>query len=248
VRAYTDAALTAHANDKRYTVFQLVELIGPATTYRYTDAPISIVWGGFTWTNVWFSGSELVTDGDGEVTATLTFEDVSRTIRTLALANNLNTFAVRLSEVWADANNTTFGQDVLLWGKCDGVRCDGSDTEDPRAAITVRGLFADSAVGIGPLQDFIKNCRYQQFKGPQCKYAGAQVFCDRQYSTCLNVMANTINFGGFRFALGADARIQWGTNVGSMDTRPVPSYTPAPPPSSPPAPTQWINDPKPAGA
>lgn len=240
-----DAGIEAHLADGRYTVFQLCELIGPSTTYRYTDAPISIVWGGNVYTNLWFSISEVVTDADGEVSATVTFEDVSLTIRTLAFANDLNLFSIKVSEVWADTTNTLFGQDTKIYGKSDGVRCEGEDTDSPRAAIAIRGLFADSANGIGPLQDYTKSCRYQQFKGPQCKYVGSQTFCDRQYATCLTTMANTINYGGFRFALGPDVNIQWGTNVGSTGDRGwiVPAYTLPPPPSIPSTP--WINDPKP---
>lgn len=229
-----DANIEAHLNDARYTVFLLLELISPTNvTTRFTDAPIAIVWGGFTWANVWFSSSEIVVDGEGETSATINMEDTSRTLRSLAFSNDLNKYSVRLSEVWADASNTLFGQDVRIYGKCDGVRCEGEDTDDPRAVLAVRGLFADSAVGIGPLQDYTKTCRYKQFKGAQCKYAGAQTFCDRLYATCVNVMANQINFGGFRFALGPDQKIQWGTNSGSTKGRPVEAYAPPPPPVTP---------------
>jgi len=39
-------------------------------------------------------------------------------------------------------------------------------------------------------------CRFKEFKGALCKYAGAETSCDRTLETCRDTMANSINFGG----------------------------------------------------
>jgi len=40
------------------------------------------------------------------------------------------------------------------------------------------------------------SCKYKQFKGVRCQYAGAETSCDRTLDTCRNTMNNSINFGG----------------------------------------------------
>lgn len=221
-----DVNIEAHLDDGRYVVFQIAELIGPSATYRFTDAPLPIVWGGNTYANVWFSTGEMVLDNDGEVNCTVTFEDVSHTLRGIVFANDMNRFELKVSEVWADATNTLFGQDLTVDGTCDGVKCSGDEENNPICTIQVRGLWASSAVAIGPMQDYTRNCRYQQFKGPQCKYAGVQTACDRLFTTCDTVMLNRINFGGFRWALGPDQKVAWGTGTSSIGNRPAINYNP----------------------
>ena len=49
-----------------------------------------------------------------------------------------------------------------------------------------------------PRNKVYKNiCRYYDFKGDRCQYAGAETTCDRSLDTCRNTMDNSINFGGF---------------------------------------------------
>lgn len=228
------AAWYASGANVKYTVFTVTELIGPSTTYRYTNAPIPITWGGFTWTNLSFALSQMVIDADGEAACTITFEDASRTIRGIALANDLNQFQVKVKEVWANEANTLFGEDLIFYGSCDGVLCSGEDDPNPSATLALRGLFADSAQATGPTQNYTINCRYEQFKGLQCKYVGAAVSCDRLYATCAAMVRTDgtpqqINFGGFRFVLGEGERVQWGPLEGDgYGLRDVPFFTPPP--------------------
>ena len=49
-----------------------------------------------------------------------------------------------------------------------------------------------------PRNKVYKNiCRYYDFGGDRCQYAGAETTCDRSLDTCRNTMDNSINFGGF---------------------------------------------------
>lgn len=44
----------------------------------------------------------------------------------------------------------------------------------------------------------VGSCRWNIFKGIECKYAGSQTACDRTYTTCSNY-GNNLNYGGFRW-------------------------------------------------
>ena len=49
-----------------------------------------------------------------------------------------------------------------------------------------------------PRNKVYKNiCRYNDFKGDRCQYAGAETSCDRSLDTCRNTMNNSEHFGGF---------------------------------------------------
>ena len=49
-----------------------------------------------------------------------------------------------------------------------------------------------------PRNKVYKNiCRFNDFKGARCKYAGIETTCDRSLYTCRNTMDNSENFGGF---------------------------------------------------
>lgn len=224
--------------DRRYTAFMLVELVGASVTYRFTDAPLPIVWNGYTWTNCWFLPSEFVIDGDGEVAGTVVFEDATRTIRTLAMSTDLSQFVLKLYEVWADATNTKFGQDEIVRGQVEDVTCDAEDTEFPVATITLTSVFASSAAGMGPRQMWDKNCTYEEFKGPECGAVTAATFCDRLYGTCVG-FGNQKRYGGARFVLGEGETIAWGVNTGKTTTRPVRAPEPPPPSSGAPPPTSY---------
>lgn len=225
------AGVDTHLGDARSTVFHLIELIGTTTTYRYTDAPIAVTYGGNTYSNISFTLGDFVVDGDGELSTSVTFEDASRTIRTLAFSENLAQFAIKAWEVWADAENTFYGADLIFHGMCDGVRCEREDSPEPVATIAVRGVYGASAQGIGPTQEYSRTCRYKQFKGVECKYAGAATTCDRSYATCQSYR-NQVNFGGFRFALDPGTTIQWGSNEPQpVEQRYSPPYEPSPAPS-----------------
>lgn len=233
-----DATINAHLNDGRYVVFQLIQITTAAATYRYTDAPLTIIWNGFTWAREWFVMSEVVIDADGELAASVTFEDASLTLRGVALGDDMQEAVIKVYEVWADATNSVFGQDLVIQGSADGCKCDGEDTQNPTATIAIRGVHASTAVAVGPTQDYTRNCRYQQFKGPQClgsnptltRFGGA-TFCDRLYPTCVG-FTNQMNFGGFRFALGPGNVVQWGT-AAALTTAPRPQQPVVPPPDPP---------------
>lgn len=61
------------------------------------------------------------------------------------------------------------------------------------------------------LSNHSASCRWKVFKGTECTYSGAETWCDRSYERCL-VLANSANFGGFRFLPSIEkAVIKWGT-------------------------------------
>lgn len=224
-----DAGFAAHINDEHIVTFTLCQIDGAAVTYRFTNAPLDLLWGGFLWSHIDFELQELVIDPDGELATSLTFENVSQTIQTIALVEDFQERVLTVWEVWADASSAIYGQDLLIYGSTDGCKCSGWDTGNPVATIGVRSVHAISDNVAGPRQDYTVNCRYDEFKGPQCKYAGLVTACDRLYSTCL-ALGNTPNFGGFRYVLGPNETFTWGTVKGPIVMRPQPPLEPPPPP------------------
>lgn len=54
------------------------------------------------------------------------------------------------------------------------------------------------------------SCRWKEFKGTECGYAGSETWCDRTYARC-EVLSNTASFGGFRWLPSiVDKEIWWG--------------------------------------
>lgn len=55
-------------------------------------------------------------------------------------------------------------------------------------------------------------CRWQEFKGEECGYSGAETWCDRTYERCY-ALSNQANFGGFRWLPRImNKTIWWGRN------------------------------------
>lgn len=49
-----------------------------------------------------------------------------------------------------------------------------------------------------PRRTYAPTCTWARFKDTNCGYGGAETICDRTYDRC-TVLANTANFGGFRW-------------------------------------------------
>lgn len=61
-----------------------------------------------------------------------------------------------------------------------------------------------------PLSLHSVSCRWKQFKGTECGYAGEGTWCDRTYTRCED-LGNAPNFGGFRWLPSImDKEIWWG--------------------------------------
>lgn len=61
-----------------------------------------------------------------------------------------------------------------------------------------------------PLALHSVSCRWKEFKGTECTYAGAGTWCDRTYTRCED-LANQANYGGFRWLPSImDKEIWWG--------------------------------------
>jgi hypothetical protein len=59
-----------------------------------------------------------------------------------------------------------------------------------------------------PLSLHSVSCRWKDFKGTECGYAGAATWCDRTYSRC-ETLVNTVNFGGFRWLPSIMDKVFW---------------------------------------
>ena len=79
----------------------------------------------------------------------------------------------------------------------------------PNITLQLRGDRRLNArpMGGGPMT---QSCRHRVFKGPRCKYAGADTTCDRSWNDCTS-KSNTANFGGIRRAPRAGETIEIAT-------------------------------------
>ena len=78
---------------------------------------------------------------------------------------------------------------------------------EPKASITLVNEFI--LWNKKTLRKHQSACRWP-FKGTECKYAGAETWCDQSYARC-TVLNNTDNFGGFRWLPDLMEReIYWG--------------------------------------
>lgn len=60
------------------------------------------------------------------------------------------------------------------------------------------------------------SCRWKEFKGTECAYAGAEIWCDRTYTRCV-ALGNQANFGGFRWLPSiVNKQIWWGRQMSGV--------------------------------
>jgi hypothetical protein len=87
---------------------------------------------------------------------------------------------------------------------------DGWDLDEEKVSITVASELV--RWNQKTLAKHSPSCRWKKFKGTECAYAGAEVWCDRTYTRCAQLV-NTANFGGFRWLPSIQEKeIWWGRN------------------------------------
>jgi hypothetical protein len=59
------------------------------------------------------------------------------------------------------------------------------------------------------------SCPWKVFTGTECQYAGAETWCDRQYTRCV-ALGNIANFGGERWVPSIIDKIIWWGRTGSI--------------------------------
>lgn len=131
----------------------------------------------------------------------MSVDNVDRTLSAIFLENTIeeNTASIYLGVL--DVSGGMLGSVEVFTGEVDAWELNESDLR-----LTIGSIFTRwSQQSYGKHSS---SCRWKKFKGAECKYAGAETWCDRSYSRCLD-LSNTANFGGFRFLPDLETRTIW---------------------------------------
>lgn len=111
---------------------------------------------------------------------------------------------VVLQQVLLNANNQPIGEPIV-WFR--GTIDEWSLNEEKVSFTVASELVQWSQKTLGKHS---ASCRWREFAGTRCAYAGAKTWCDRSYTRCV-ALGNQNNFGGFRWLPSiVDAEIWWG--------------------------------------
>ena len=95
-------------------------------------------------------------------------------------------------------------QEVIFLGIVDSVSYD-----EEKTTFSVFNIFAFWSRRV-PRRKYSPKCQWEFKDTVNCKYSGAQTWCDKTYSRC-TTLNNIVNFGGFRWITSLiDKDIWWG--------------------------------------
>ena len=210
--------------------FKTLELYIDSTYYRYTDCDVpvnlgtyleivwepGIEWGGHVeWSRVvgtpeiyyprWFeveavkySMVDIVDQMQVEID-NLDYEMTPAFVGSTPRGDAMEYRQVLLS----DTGFVIAGSILVFQGEIDSYTLD-----EETIKMTATSQF--HAWGQRTLARHSSSCRWKEFKGTECGYAGDVSWCDRTYGRCQEV-GNSANFGGFRFLPDLiSAEIWWG--------------------------------------
>lgn len=200
-----DAGVLAELEAKELRPFVLLHMNVDGTDYRHTDCDVPIVYGGnryepypFAIEQARYSMADIVDS------ITIDIDTLDRTYVAAFVGGTPQGSDVVVYGVVLDASYDIIGTATTLFqGEIDSWSLD-----EKRLTISVTSEMVQWTEKT--LNIHSSNCRWQEFKGTECGYAGAATWCDRTYTRC-STLANTDNFGGFRFlAALTDKTIWWG--------------------------------------
>lgn len=189
------SALIAEMNkiDSPHSIHELfeIQLSEASTTLRYNLGNESVVWDGSTWEPFSIRAGEASETSDGDLpVVSIDISNIGRLVQTRveAATNGLvgDTMIVRAVHSNNLAETTPY---VTLNYQILEVSC----TPD---WCTFK-LGSENFFFMQFPRNILKRsvCRYTEFTGDFCKYAGASTSCDRKFNTCISY-SNSSNFGG----------------------------------------------------
>jgi hypothetical protein len=200
-----NASIISELQAEELRPFLLLAMTIDSTTYRYTDCDVPIHLTntynplGFKFSNVKYSLSNVVDKVDIEV------DNIDSVQTALFVDGTPQGGAVVLSGVYLDADLKIVNAEAvtLFEGEIDSWNLSESSLR-----VTVTSIFYNW--NQRTLSKHSPSCRWKEFKSTECDYAGGQTWCDRTYDRCI-VLANTTNYGGFRWLPSiVDKEIWWG--------------------------------------
>jgi len=201
-----DSNILAELAKQELRPFYLLDMYIDSTHYRYTDCDVPIVFDSNTYTPLGFSIGGVNYSSQNIVDSVdITIDNLDSVMTSIFIGGTPQGSTVTLALILLDssyaivgsASATVFEGTIDTW-----------DLDEERCSITLTSLFSQWAQKT--LSKHSPSCRWKEFKGTECGYAGAQTWCDRTYARC-QALGNTDNFGGFRWLPSIiDKEIWWG--------------------------------------
>jgi hypothetical protein len=137
---------------------------------------------------------------------TLTIDDVNREIYAQMITRPVFGVSFEMILLVLDRYQSTLSSTVLFRGLVDGWEYSPGSMRINIVSLLIQWTRRTTKY-------FSASCRWQKFKGLECKYSGSGSFCDRSYDQC-TVYGNTANFGGFRWLPSlSDKRLRTGSTT-----------------------------------
>jgi hypothetical protein len=192
--------------------------VSTAKILHFTDAGIDITFAGEWWLARRFTYPEVEKSYEASADSTkLTLDNVDGYFTRLTRDTDLRKSATIIYTVWLDDNMKVVGATAE------------SDLRCVLYGLWDRSEVVDSKIEVDILDQSIKSkyCRLRRhspncqwiFKGDDCRYAGAETWCDFTAARCVT-LANYANFGGFQWLLDLkNKEISWGGKTKSWKYR-----------------------------
>jgi len=177
--------------------------------YKYTtlDVPITLaveggpdgdyVSRGFEFESINYTLSNVMDD------CTLRIDNLDSVLTSVFVDGTIEETTATVYLGLLDTDNTVLGTVSMFTGEVDSF-----DLDETEVRLVIGSIF--TRWGNQAYNKHSASCRWKVFKGDECGYAGAQTWCDRSYVRCV-ALANTANFGGFRFLPSIEnKKIWWG--------------------------------------
>ena len=161
-------------------------------------SPRAMTPGNFSYSlgNIVDSASLSISNEDDTLTSTLMTGDVQGSDVTIYL-------------VYLDSNNENLGNPITLFlGSVDAWTMSEGNVE-----LTITSDLARWSKRT--FNQHQSSCRWKEFKGTQCGYAGGETVCNRTFTRCAE-LSNTAHYGGFRWLPYIERKsVVWGDSSGN---------------------------------
>lgn len=207
-----NAAVLKELGKEELRPFVLLDMT-PASDlpYRYTDCDVPIAYAslgqvflprGFTYEPIRFSKETIVEE------LNVSIDNLDDVFTTRFVAGTPQGDIVTLYMVVLNSSNQILGDRIMFFQGA----LDDWNLDEGKLTFSVVSEFVRWSQRT--LSKHGKSCRWKEFKGTECAYAGAETWCDRTYKRCLDI-SNADNFGGFRWLPSiVDKEVWWGREQG----------------------------------
>lgn len=200
-----DAAILAELQAGTLKPFFALDVEIDSVHYRYTDCDVPLVVDGETYSP---RGAKLEPIRYSLATVVdsmkISIDNLDSALTAVFVSGTPQGETVTLKIALVDSNNAAMANPVTLFqGIIDGWNLDEESISFTVASELVRWSQKT-------LAKHSASCRWKEFKGTECTYAGIETWCDRSYTRC-SALGNQANFGGFRWLPSiVDKELWWG--------------------------------------